>query len=87
MTASRRDTAEPGGPDAPESCGPVSCCIHLRTKTQYCLPEEMRAGPGQIKVSTTGCYWCARTNTPFGPDDAPSRPESCQPGRSCYQPG
>jgi hypothetical protein len=65
----------------------LACCVHLRTKTQHGRPDEMQAGPGRIKVSTTGAYWCTRTSTPFGPDDAPSRPETCQPGRPCFRPG
>lgn len=63
----------------------VPCCIHLRTKTQYFVPEELQAGPGFIKVTTTGAYWCNRTSRPFGPDDAPSRPHACQAGRGCYE--
>jgi len=63
----------------------VPCCIHLRTKTHYYVPDEMQAGPGFIKVTTTGTYWCNRTHEPLGPDDAPSRPHVCQAGRSCYE--
>jgi len=63
----------------------IPCCVHLRTKTQYFMPDEMQAGPGYIKVTTTGVYWCARTNTPRGPDDQPSTPARCQPGRACCE--
>ncbi len=63
----------------------IPCCTHLRTKTQFYMPDEMAAGPGYIKVTTTGTYWCARTSTPRGPDDAPCTPQTCQAGRGCYE--
>lgn len=63
----------------------IPCCVHLRTKTQYYQPDEMQAGPGFIKVTTTGAYWCNRSCTPAGPDNAASTPQACQPGRGCYE--
>ncbi len=63
----------------------IPCCVHLRTKTQFYLPEEMAAGPGMIRVSTTANYWCTRTSTPRGPDEKPCTPESCQCGRGCHE--
>jgi hypothetical protein len=63
----------------------IPCCIHLRTKTQYYMPDELAAGPGFIKLTTTGTYWCNRTSRSFGPDDSPSTPHSCQSGRGCYE--
>jgi hypothetical protein len=63
----------------------IPCCRHLRTKMQQCAGADMRAGPGLIRVSDTATYWCSRTATSFGPDDSPGTPESCQPGRSCYE--
>ncbi len=63
----------------------IPCCVHLRTKTQFYMPDEMAAGPGHIKVTTTGAYWCARTNTPRGPDDQPCTPHGCQNGRGCFE--
>ncbi len=63
----------------------IPCCIHLRTKTQFYLPDEMAAGPGRIRVTTTGTCWCARTNTARGPDEAPCTPQGCQAGRGCYE--
>lgn len=62
----------------------IPCCEHLRTKTQYFMPDEMQAGPGFIKVTTTGTYWCGQTHQAYGPDDEVARPQACQPGRSCY---
>jgi hypothetical protein len=64
----------------------IPCCVHLRTKTLYYMPDEMQAGPGHIKVTSTGNYWCNRTHEPVGPDDAPSKPHLCQAGRACYEP-
>lgn len=63
----------------------IPCCIHLRTKSQYFDPDEMVAGPGRIRVATAATYWCARTNAQLGPDDGPSTPQRCQPGRACHE--
>lgn len=63
----------------------VPCCVHLRTKTLYYLPDEMQAGPGYIKNTTTGTYWCNRSCAGMGPDGAASTPTDCQSGRSCYE--
>lgn len=64
----------------------VPCCVHLRSRTMFFVPDEMRAGPGHIRVCSTGGYWCNRTSTPMGPDDACATPGGCQPGRACHQP-
>jgi len=63
----------------------VPCCMHLRTKMHSCLLEAQRRGPGYVPVSTTATYWCEQTSVSFGPDRAASTPESCQPGRTCYE--
>lgn len=63
----------------------IPCCIHLRTKTQYYVSDEMAAGPGFIKVTSTGNYWCNRTHEGIGPDDEAARPKTCQPGRECHE--
>jgi len=74
----------PGDP-YPQRREIIPCCVHLRTKTQFFMPDEMKAGAGQIKVTDTGVYWCAKTHHAFGPDDEVSTARSCQPGRSCFQ--
>ena len=63
----------------------IPCCIHLCTKTMYYMPDEMKAGPGYIKVTDTGSYWCAQTQAAYGPDDEVVGPRSCQTGRSCHE--
>ncbi len=63
----------------------IPCCEFLRTKSQYSEPEEMRAGRGYVRPDATACYWCLRTHAAHGPDDAPTTPARCQPGRACYQ--
>jgi len=63
----------------------IPCCIHLQTKGQSCRLEDARAGPGFVRVTTTATYWCERTAESFGPDDVPGTPQTCQPGRSCYE--
>lgn len=65
----------------------VPCCEFLRTKMQHCAAEDMRAGPGFVRVTDTATYWCDKTAESFGPDDQPGAPELCQPGRACYQRG
>ncbi len=69
----------------PVSLELIPCCQHLRTKMHHCAASDMRAGPGFIRVSDTATYWCEQTAASFGPDDVPGTPESCQPGRSCYE--
>ncbi len=64
----------------------VRCCLHLRTKSIFYDPEEMRAGPGFIRVDDCASYWCNRSGAAFGPDDEPSGPRACQCGRSCFAP-
>lgn len=63
----------------------IPCCLHLRTKTQYYVEDELVAGPGFVKVTETGTYWCGKTQHALGPDDAVAKPQACQPGRSCFQ--
>lgn len=63
----------------------IPCCVHLRTKTQYYMQDEMEAGPGFIKITDAGTYWCGKSHHALGPDDDPARPRTCQPGRSCYE--
>ncbi len=36
------------------------------------------------KYPGDGYYWCLRSCTDVGPDDDLVRPESCLPGRDCY---
>ncbi|MBK8914069.1 MAG: hypothetical protein IPM64_05600 [Phycisphaerales bacterium] len=64
----------------------VECCVHLRIRSMFFVPEEMRAGPGRIRVSTLGGYWCNRTSVASGPDDACVGPELCRPPRGCHEP-
>lgn len=63
----------------------VPCCQHLQTKMSHCALEDMQHGPGFVRVTDTATYWCDKTAESFGPDDRPSTPEACQPGRACYQ--
>lgn len=74
----------PADPYAPQR-EIIPCCQHLRTKTQCYMPDEMRAGPGTIKVTTTGTYWCERTHHARGPDALRATPHQCQAGRACYE--
>lgn len=33
----------------------------------------------------SGCHWCGLTQTSFGPDGQPVRPDICQGDRGCCQ--
>lgn len=58
-------------------------CRHLLSKGLY-----INAGlpPGQ-EAAGEGNFWCAHTQTIYGPDDALCDAENCcQSARSCYEP-
>lgn len=75
-----------GGSSAdPPAAEFVRCCVHLRSRSMFLVPEDMRAGPGRIRVSTLGGYWCNRTSVASGPDDSCVGPELCQPPRDCHE--
>jgi hypothetical protein len=70
----------------PQEGAIIPCCVHLATKTQSFMHDEMRAGRGFIKVSSTATYWCRKTHHAFGPDNDAAQALACQQGRSCYEP-
>ncbi len=58
-------------------------CLKLRTKGMYISavvdPDEATF---YDKYDQTA-YWCALTQTGFGPDREPVRPETCKRNRGC----
>lgn len=70
--------------EAPEPI-PGPPCRHLRSKGMY-VYTDMPEGQEHEEGDSTA-YWCLRTMTGFGPDDeAASRLDCRDPGRSCYEP-
>lgn len=58
-------------------------CLKLRTKGMYVQslvdPDESSF---YDKVESSA-YWCVSTQTAFGPDGEPVRPDECCSGRGC----
>jgi hypothetical protein len=57
-------------------------CRSLRTKGLYVYGPD---SADLYRTSRSCSYRCARTSRVTGPDDAPCVPESCQPGRDCFE--
>ena len=67
-----------GAPD------PAGRCRHLRTKMMHVASDwESRA---EDYPSSTASYWCLKTMSSAGPDDAPAVLGDCRSGRSCFEP-
>ena len=60
-------------------------CLKLRTKGMYVNsivdPDEATF----YDHVDTAAYWCGTTQTGFGPDGQPVRPDACAKGRGCCQ--
>jgi hypothetical protein len=58
-------------------------CLKLRTKRMYLNaivdPDEATFYDNY----DTSAYWCGATQTGFGPDNQPVRPDVCCSGRLC----
>lgn len=58
-------------------------CLKLRTKGMYINaivdPDESTF----YDKYEASAYWCVSTQTGFGPDGSPVRPDSCQGERGC----
>ena len=60
-------------------------CLKLRTKGMYI---NAVVDPDESKFYDTyeaSWYWCGTTQTGFGPDREPVRPDVCCAGRNCCQ--
>ena len=58
-------------------------CLKLRTKRMYLNaivdPDEATF----CDPCESSAYWCVTTQSAFGPDGQPVRPDACQGGRGC----
>ncbi len=64
-----------------------SHCARLRHKGMYCEAdshpvEEMARFRDPIEATA---FWCACTQTAFGPDGLPANADSCSHGRGCCE--
>jgi len=58
-------------------------CLLIRHKGMYTF-ELPNPGEGKFfDAYDAGAYWCAETQSGFGPDGQPVRPDVCQNGRGC----
>jgi hypothetical protein len=58
-------------------------CLQIRHKSMYI---NMVPNPGEDRfydAYDAAAYWCSETQTGFGPDGQPVRPDVCQSGRAC----
>jgi hypothetical protein len=59
-------------------------CLKLRTKSMYVNFVVDPDGPASYDDQyDTAAYWCGNTQTGFGPDGQPVRPDVCRSGRGC----
>ncbi len=61
--------------------GHERCCC-LRSKEMFVHVEP---DPAALH-SGSGIFWCIHTQNCLGPDGQVAEPESCKPGRACYEP-
>jgi hypothetical protein len=58
-------------------------CLHIRHKAMY-IGEVPNPGEEQFYDHYDAtAYWCSETQTGFGPDGNPVRPDVCQSARGC----
>jgi hypothetical protein len=60
-------------------------CLKLRTKGMYVQSIVDPDEPTFYDNYDNAVYWCVKTQTGFGPDGEPVRPEACRGGRGCCQ--
>ncbi len=58
-------------------------CLKLRTKQMYINAMVDPTAPTLYDPPDGSAYWCVLTQTAFGPDRQPVRPDSCCEGRDC----
>jgi len=58
-------------------------CQKLRTKSMYINPVADPAEATFYDAYDATAYWCVSTQTGFGPDGEPVRPDLCCGGREC----
>ena len=61
--------------------GHAACrCLHSKEMFTHAEPDH------RIPSMSSGIYWCVHTYNCLGPDGQVAEPESCKPGRGCYDP-
>ena len=58
-------------------------CLKLRTKGMYIQATVDPDEATFYDQYESSAYWCASTQTGFGPDGEPVRPDVCRGGRGC----
>jgi len=58
-------------------------CLKLRTKSMYINPVADPDEQTLYDPYDASAYWCVSTQTGFGPDGEPVRPDVCCEGRKC----
>ena len=58
-------------------------CLSLRHKGMYVSYEPDPDPDVYNELFNSGSYWCGQTQTSFGPDGQPVRPDICQGERIC----
>jgi hypothetical protein len=58
-------------------------CSRLRHKGMYVTQAPTPEGFDDGGIATA--YWCACTQTAFGPDGRPAREDLCRHGRECCE--
>ncbi len=56
-------------------------CRRLRTKTMFYQAEPDPTVPRSNDTS----YWCTHSMNCMGPDGEVAGPETCRPGRGCFE--
>jgi hypothetical protein len=65
----------------PRSGGTFEVCRLLRSKGMFI---EVEPDPS-IPSMESGACWCVHTQNCLGPDGEVATPETCKPGRGCYE--
>lgn len=60
-------------------------CRRLRSKGMF-IEVERRPEDEKLPAMSDGFVWCTHTQNCLGPDGDVADPESCRPGRPCYEP-
>jgi hypothetical protein len=58
-------------------------CLHIRHKDMYVLSVPNPGDDQFYDAYDSAAYWCIKTQTNFGPDGHPVRPDCCRDERGC----
>jgi hypothetical protein len=60
-------------------------CLNIRHKGMYVSSDTDLPDDIYNDLYDSGCHWCAMTQTSFGPDHHPVRPDLCLSDRGCCE--